>query len=90
MALISAMVDLKLGLLIIESPRCTEKLQIELKSGQSFAGKEIMEIYSQRYEITSPVPYFCIKDTCLLPKNFCLICTVLHMLLAVPRQSVDL
>ncbi|KAK6149517.1 hypothetical protein DH2020_017042 [Rehmannia glutinosa] len=51
MGFITTLVDLKLGLLIVESPRCKEKLQIELKSGQSIAGREVMEIYSQRYEV---------------------------------------
>ncbi|XP_051124906.1 molybdenum cofactor sulfurase isoform X2 [Andrographis paniculata] len=51
MGLISAVVDLKLGLLVIESPRCKEKLYIELKSGQLISSKEVVEIYSQRYEI---------------------------------------
>ncbi|CAA0815509.1 Molybdenum cofactor sulfurase [Striga hermonthica] len=48
---ITTLVDLKSGLLIVESSRCKEKLHVELKPGQSIAGREVMEVYSQRYEV---------------------------------------
>ncbi|KAL3643160.1 Molybdenum cofactor sulfurase [Castilleja foliolosa] len=51
MGFITTLVDLKLGLLIVESPRCKEKLKIELTSGQYIADREVMEIYSQSYEV---------------------------------------
>ncbi|KAL0443167.1 UNVERIFIED_CONTAM: Molybdenum cofactor sulfurase [Sesamum latifolium] len=51
MGFITTLVDLKLGRLIVGSPRCKEKLQIELASGQCIAEREVMEIYSQRYEV---------------------------------------
>ncbi|KAK4439592.1 Molybdenum cofactor sulfurase [Sesamum alatum] len=51
MGFITTLVDLKLGRLIVESLRCKEKLQIELTSGQCIAEREVMEIYSQRYEV---------------------------------------
>ncbi|KAL6562442.1 Molybdenum cofactor sulfurase [Orobanche gracilis] len=51
MGFITTLVDLKLGLLIVESPRCKELLHIELASGQSNAGREVIEIYSQMYEV---------------------------------------
>ncbi|KAH6768695.1 molybdenum cofactor sulfurase [Perilla frutescens var. frutescens] len=51
MDLVTTLIDLKLGLLIVESPRCKEKLQIELTSGQSIGKREVMEIHSQRYEV---------------------------------------
>lgn len=55
MGLITTLVDLKLGLLIVESPRCKEKMQIELTSGQSIGKREVMTIHSQRYCIQSHV-----------------------------------
>ncbi|XP_057765284.1 molybdenum cofactor sulfurase [Salvia miltiorrhiza] len=51
MGLITTSVDLKLGVLIVESPRCKEKMQIELTSAQSIGKREVMEIHSQRYEV---------------------------------------
>ncbi|XP_042007194.1 molybdenum cofactor sulfurase-like isoform X2 [Salvia splendens] len=51
MGLISTLVDLKLGLLIVESPRCKEKMQIELASAQCIGKREVMEIHSRRYEV---------------------------------------
>ncbi|XP_047981964.1 molybdenum cofactor sulfurase isoform X2 [Salvia hispanica] len=51
MGLISTLVDLKLGLLIVESPHCKEKMQIELSSAQCIGKREVMEIHSQRYEV---------------------------------------
>ncbi|KAL1556065.1 Molybdenum cofactor sulfurase [Salvia divinorum] len=51
MGSISTLVDLKLGLLIVESPRCKEKMQIELTSAQCIGKREVMEIHSQRYEV---------------------------------------
>ncbi|KAI3456698.1 hypothetical protein Pfo_013361 [Paulownia fortunei] len=51
MGFITTLVDLKLARLIVESPRCKEKLQIELTSGHSIAEREVMEIYFQRYEV---------------------------------------
>lgn len=55
MGLITTLVDLKLRLLIVESPRCKEKMQIELTSGQSTGKREVMTIHSQRYCIQSHV-----------------------------------
>lgn len=52
MDLITTLVDLKLGVLIVESPRCKEKMQIELTSAQSIGKREVMEIHSQRYKIS--------------------------------------
>ncbi|KAH6761763.1 molybdenum cofactor sulfurase [Perilla frutescens var. hirtella] len=51
MDLVTTLIDLKSGLLVVESPRCKEKLQIELTSGQSIGKREVMEIHSQRYEV---------------------------------------
>ena len=60
MGLISTLVDLKLGLLIVESPHCKEKMQIELSSAQCIGKREVMEIHSQRYEISVSGKTFCI------------------------------
>ncbi|KAK3033127.1 hypothetical protein RJ639_036486, partial [Escallonia herrerae] len=49
---ISTLIDLNLGILFVQSPRCKEKLQIELKSG-SFAGRDQMDIHSQSYLYSS-------------------------------------
>ncbi|KAL8469454.1 hypothetical protein ACS0TY_032339 [Phlomoides rotata] len=51
LGLITTLVDLKLGILVVESPRCKEKLQIELTSDQSIGEREVIEIHSQRHEI---------------------------------------
>lgn len=48
MGFITTLVDFKLGMLVVESPRCKEKLQIELISDQSIGEREVMEIHSQR------------------------------------------
>ncbi|KAK2972001.1 hypothetical protein RJ640_005021 [Escallonia rubra] len=48
---ISTLIDLNLGILLVQSPRCKEKLQIELKSSSSFAGRDQMDIHSQRYDV---------------------------------------
>lgn len=48
MGFITTLVDLKLGLLVVESPRCKEKLQIELTSDQFTGEREVMEVHSQR------------------------------------------
>ncbi|PIN09781.1 Molybdenum cofactor sulfurase [Handroanthus impetiginosus] len=48
MGFITTLVDLKLGLLIVESPRCKKKLEIDITAGQSIAERQVMEIYSQR------------------------------------------
>ncbi|KAL0363026.1 UNVERIFIED_CONTAM: Molybdenum cofactor sulfurase [Sesamum calycinum] len=51
MGFITTLVDLKLGQLIVGSLRCKEKLQIELTSDQCIDERQVMEIYSQRYEV---------------------------------------
>ncbi|KAL7130624.1 hypothetical protein ABFS83_13G147100 [Erythranthe nasuta] len=51
MGFITTVVDLKLGLLTVESPRCKEKLEIGLTSSELIAEREVTEIYSQRYDV---------------------------------------
>ncbi|XP_073061585.1 molybdenum cofactor sulfurase-like [Primulina eburnea] len=51
MCYITTSVDLKLGVLFVESPRCNEKLQIKLISDSSVAEGEQIKTYYQRYEI---------------------------------------
>ncbi|KAK4398729.1 Molybdenum cofactor sulfurase [Sesamum angolense] len=51
MGFITTLVDLKLGRLIVGSLHCKEKLQIELTSDQCIDERQVMEIYSQRYEV---------------------------------------
>lgn len=51
MCYISTFIDLNLGILIVESPRFKEKLQIELRSDSSFSGRDEMDIHNQRYEV---------------------------------------
>ncbi|KAI3769040.1 hypothetical protein L6452_00136 [Arctium lappa] len=47
---IGTKIDLKSGVLHVESPRCKEKLLIELKS-DSFAAVEEINVHDQRYEV---------------------------------------
>ncbi|XP_052180112.1 molybdenum cofactor sulfurase [Diospyros lotus] len=51
MSSISTSIDLNLGILFVESPRCKMKLQIRLKTDSSMAGGDELGIYSQRYEV---------------------------------------
>ncbi|MFS7943747.1 putative molybdenum cofactor sulfurtransferase [Helianthus anomalus] len=50
MNFIATKIDLKTGILYVESPRCKEKLLIELKSNLSAAIEEI-NVHAQRYEV---------------------------------------
>ncbi|KAG8386614.1 hypothetical protein BUALT_Bualt03G0166800 [Buddleja alternifolia] len=54
LGLISTLVDIKLGKLLVWSPRCKEKLQIELKPDQCTAEREVMEIYCQSNAVGQP------------------------------------
>lgn len=54
MGLITTLVDLKLGLLLVESPRCKEKIQIELSPAQPIGKREVLVVHSQRYKISVP------------------------------------
>lgn len=51
MCYISTLIDLNLGILFVESPRCKEKLQIELESDSYISGRVEMEIHNLRYEV---------------------------------------
>ncbi|KAG5546857.1 hypothetical protein RHGRI_018880 [Rhododendron griersonianum] len=51
MCLISTFIDLNLGILFVESPRCKVKLQIRLRTDFSTAGGDELDLYSQRYEV---------------------------------------
>ncbi|KAF7140730.1 hypothetical protein RHSIM_Rhsim06G0239800 [Rhododendron simsii] len=51
MCLISTYIDLNLGILFVESPRCKVKLQIRLRTDFSTAGGDELDLYSQRYEV---------------------------------------
>ncbi|KAH0707926.1 hypothetical protein KY290_012455 [Solanum tuberosum] len=53
MCYISTLIDLNLGKLFVESPRCKEKLQIELKSNSLVTGRDEMDIQNHRYEVRS-------------------------------------
>ncbi|KAK4493013.1 hypothetical protein RD792_000012 [Penstemon davidsonii] len=48
MSSITTLINLKSGILLVESPRCKEKLEIELVSNQSSTEREVMDIYRQR------------------------------------------
>lgn len=48
MCFISTYIDLKLGMLQVESPQCKTKLQIKLQA-DSYAGTDELEVYAQRY-----------------------------------------
>lgn len=50
MCFISTFIDLDLGILFVDSPRCQVKLQIKLRT-ESTAGGEELDLYSQRYEV---------------------------------------
>ncbi|KAL3503734.1 hypothetical protein ACH5RR_038183 [Cinchona calisaya] len=51
MCFITTFIDLDLGVLFVESPRCKDKLQIELNSDFLVAGKDEVNIHAQRYEV---------------------------------------
>ncbi|KAL3333767.1 hypothetical protein AABB24_033701 [Solanum stoloniferum] len=53
MCYISTLIDLNLGKLFVESPRCKEKLQIELKSSSLVTERDEMDIQNHRYEVRS-------------------------------------
>ncbi|KAJ8532657.1 hypothetical protein K7X08_012580 [Anisodus acutangulus] len=53
MCYISTLIDLNLGKLFVESPRCKEKLQIELNSNSLVTGRDNMDIQNHRYEVQS-------------------------------------
>nr|XP_009766642.1 PREDICTED: molybdenum cofactor sulfurase-like isoform X2 [Nicotiana sylvestris]XP_016504956.1 PREDICTED: molybdenum cofactor sulfurase-like isoform X2 [Nicotiana tabacum] len=48
MCYITTLIDLNLGKLFLESPRCKEKLQIELKSNSLATGRDEMDIQNHR------------------------------------------
>lgn len=50
---IKTFIDLKLGILFVESPRCKEKLQIKLISNMNDARSEEIGIHAQRHEVQS-------------------------------------
>ncbi|KAM3732066.1 hypothetical protein ACB098_11G032800 [Castanea mollissima] len=50
MCLISTSIDLHRGIMFVESPRCKEGLQINLKSDFQSGGREEVDLYGQRYE----------------------------------------
>nr|XP_023926826.1 molybdenum cofactor sulfurase-like [Quercus suber] len=50
MCLISTSIDLHRGIMFVESPRCKEGLQINLKSDLQSGGREEVDLYGQRYE----------------------------------------
>lgn len=51
MCYISTLIDLNLGKLFVESPRCKEKLQIELKSSSLVTERDEMDIQNHRFEL---------------------------------------
>ncbi|GAB2286645.1 Molybdenum cofactor sulfurase [Dionaea muscipula] len=51
MSLIKTFIDLSKGLLIVESPGCTEKIKIKLESESCFGQREVMDLHGQRYEV---------------------------------------
>lgn len=51
MCYISTLIDLNLGKLFVESPRCKEKLQIELKSSRLVTGRDEMDIQNHRFQL---------------------------------------
>ncbi|CAN4103814.1 unnamed protein product [Withania somnifera] len=53
MCYISTLIDLDMGKLFVESPRCKEKLQIELKSSSPVLSRDKMNIQNHRYEVGS-------------------------------------
>ncbi|KAA8527170.1 hypothetical protein F0562_008601 [Nyssa sinensis] len=50
MCFINTFIDLDLGTLFVESPRCKVKLQIKLKSDSYIAGRDEIDLHAQRYE----------------------------------------
>lgn len=57
MCLISTFIDLNLGILFVESPRCKVKLQIRLRTDFSTAGGDELDLHSQRSALKS-LSYF--------------------------------
>lgn len=53
MCYITTFIDLDLGILFVESPRCKEKLQIQLTSDFLLARKGEMDIHAQRLGLNS-------------------------------------
>lgn len=51
MCYITTLIDLDLGTLFVESPRCKDKLQIDLKSDFLVDGKDEVKINTQRFEV---------------------------------------
>ncbi|KMT00618.1 hypothetical protein BVRB_9g219130 [Beta vulgaris subsp. vulgaris] len=51
MSLISTFVDLRQGVLFVESPRCKTELQILLKSVPYGCGREEIDLHGHRYEV---------------------------------------
>jgi molybdenum cofactor sulfurtransferase len=52
MCSISAYIDLNKGIMFVESPRCREKLEINLKTDSYPGGIEEIELHAQRYDNT--------------------------------------
>lgn len=53
MGFISTFIDLSQGMLFVESPRCKERLQIRLELDVYVDVKEEIELYGQRYKVSS-------------------------------------
>ncbi|KAF5948976.1 hypothetical protein HYC85_014933 [Camellia sinensis] len=51
MCFINTFVDLNLGILFVESPRCKVKLQIILETDLSTSGRDELGLYAQRYKV---------------------------------------
>ncbi|XP_059661845.1 molybdenum cofactor sulfurase isoform X2 [Cornus florida] len=51
MCFISTSIDLNLGILFVESPRCKVKLQIKLELDSYVAGRDAMDLLAQSYEV---------------------------------------
>uniref|UniRef100_A0A2P2KNM0 Uncharacterized protein MANES_06G173000 n=1 Tax=Rhizophora mucronata TaxID=61149 RepID=A0A2P2KNM0_RHIMU len=51
MFFISTFIDLNQGVMIVESPRCSVKLQINLKTDSCLHGREEITMHGQRYEV---------------------------------------
>ncbi|XP_011012124.1 PREDICTED: molybdenum cofactor sulfurase isoform X2 [Populus euphratica] len=51
MCSVSAYIDLNKGIMFVESPRCREKMEINLKADSYPGGIEEIELHAQRYEV---------------------------------------
>ncbi|KAI7979425.1 Molybdenum cofactor sulfurase [Camellia lanceoleosa] len=51
MCFINTFIDLNLGILFVESPRCKVKLQIILETDLSTSGRDELGLYAQRYKV---------------------------------------